>query len=374
MSRILYVATSDIHINAFHVPYLDWLAEKGHVVDLAAEKRGDQEFKSVDRHIWLPFPRSLGSTRHWKTYRALRALIEQGEYDLVHCHTPIPAALTRLAARRWRKGGGKVLYTAHGFHFYSGGPLFNWLTYYPAEMLLSRLTDGIVTINNEDYGYTKRKSFWSKSYLIPGIGVQDSKFGILTSDERAELRESLGYSTDDLLVLYIAEFIPRKNHQLLLSAFEEVVKSFEHAKLLLAGVGRDMEKIRAIVKRLGLEGRVEFLGFRKDVERFAAISDVGVSTSKHEGLGLGLLEQMMCGVPVVATQDKGHREFVETGINGYLIEQGEAKAFGDAIIRLLSDRERRAIMGAAARTKSEEFAIQQSLAVMARIYEEYLPS
>lgn len=372
MSRVLYVATSDIHINAFHVPYLDWLASQGHSVDLAAEKRGEHEFESVDQHIWLPFPRSLASSRHWETFRALKRLIEEGKYDLVHCHTPIPAALTRLAARRWRKDGGKVLYTAHGFHFYSGGPLFNWLTYYPAEALLSRLTDGIVTINHEDYGYTRRKVFRSESYLIPGIGVQDSRFQALTSKDQQALRESLGYASDAFLILYIAEFIPRKNHEFLIEAFSRVAESVPNAQLLLAGVGRDMDKISAQVRNSGLNQQVDFLGFRTDMERFAAVVDVGVSTSRHEGLGLGLLEQMMCGVPVVATEDKGHREFVEDGVNGFLVPQGDLDRFVKSLLKLCAAPEFRKQCGEAAREKANEFKLERSLKSMEAIYDRYL--
>jgi len=372
VARVLYVATSDIHIKTFHVPYLDWLAGQGHTVDLAAEKRGDNVFDSVERHVWLPFPRSILSKRHPKTYRELRSLIENGDYDLVHCHTPIPSALTRLAARRWRKKGGRVLYTAHGFHFYHGAPLFNWLAYYPAEALLSRLTDGIITINREDLRYAQGRLFRANPYLIPGIGVQDSKFQVLDDDRRNALRASLGYSEDKLLILYIAEFIPRKNHDFLLRAFQQVTGQIQNARLLLAGIGQEMERVQAEVERTGLANCVDFLGYRTDVERFAAVADVGVSTSLHEGLGLGLLEQMMCGVPVVATQDKGHREFIEDGINGYLIKQGEIEAFADAIVRLLSDQKLRETFGGAARLKSEKFSIKQSLAAMAKIYGDYL--
>ena len=136
MSRILYVATSDIHIKTFHVPHIQWLKSQGHRVDLAIENRGGHSFDCVDDVHYLSFPRKLVSRSHPGTLRRLREIVETGEYQLVHCHTPIPSALTRLAARRWRRQGGKVLYTAHGFHFYRGGPIARWLTYYPVEWLL----------------------------------------------------------------------------------------------------------------------------------------------------------------------------------------------------------------------------------------------
>lgn len=372
MSRILYVATSDIHLKTFHVPYLEWLSGEGHTVDIAAENRGGLSFPCVKHAHWLRFPRALASFEHVGALRRLRDIIEDGDYDLVHCHTPIPSALTRIAARDWRKRGGKVLYTAHGFHFYRGGPWLNWLTYYPAEWLLSAMTDAIITINREDYSYVKGKMRHKRSYLIPGIGVQADRFQALGEDQKRKARRQLGYCDDDFLLLYIAEFIPRKNHRFLLGAVEELVKAIPNLRFLFAGTGTLLESVQAEVVRRGLVAHVHFLGFRSDVEKYAAIADVGVSTSKHEGLGLGLLEQMFCGVPVVASEDKGHREFVEDGVTGFLCRQRDRSAFVEAIGRLYRDRGLRQQMGELAMQKAKLFSLDFSLAKMKEVYRDYL--
>ena len=372
MSRILYVATSDIHLKTFHVPYLEWLVGEGHTVDIVAEHRGGLTFDCVSRSHWLPFPRTLASFQHFRTLRRLRQIVDGGRYDLIHCHTPIPSALTRIAARKWRKRGGKVLYTAHGFHFYRGGPLINWLTYYPAEWLLSSFTDAIITINREDYGYVKGKMWHKHSYLIPGIGVQPHRFRSLAEGQKREMRRELGYADDDFLMLYIAEFIPRKNHRFLIGAIEELVKTIPKLRCLLAGAGTMLDSAQAEAERLGITAHVQFLGFRMDIEKYAAIADVGVSTSKHEGLGLGLLEQMLCEVTVVASEDKGHREFVEDGMTGFLYRQGDQSAFVEAIARLYRDRGLRKKMGELAMQKASQFSLDYSLVKMKEIYRYYL--
>lgn len=372
MSKILYVATSDIHLKTFHVPYLEWLAAEGHTVDIAAEQRGGIQFDCVNHAHWLPFPRTLATFQHLGTLRRLRTIIESGGYDLIHCHTPIPSALTRIAARKWRKRGGKVLYTAHGFHFFRGGPWRNWFTYYPAEWLLSSLTDAIVTINHEDYGYVNGKMRHKDSYLIPGIGVQTHRFRPLTEDQKPKMRRELGYAQDDFLMLYIAEFIPRKNHRFLISAIEELVKTIPNLRCLLAGTGTMLDSAQAEVERRGVTAHVEFLGFRSDVEKYAAIADVGVSTSKHEGLGLGLLEQMLCEVPVVASEDKGHREFVEDGVTGFLYRQGDQSDFVQAIVRLYHDRGLRQTMGEMAKQRAKRFSLEYPLREMTEIYRSHI--
>lgn len=369
IKKILYVATSDIHLKTFHVPYLEWLASEGHIVDIAAERRGGLSFDCVNHAHWMPFPRKLASWQNLSSYRRLRSIIETGDYDLIHCHTPIPSALTRIAARNWRKKGGKLLYTAHGFHFYRGAPLKNWLIYYPAEWLLSAFTDAIITINREDFGYVDGKMWHGKSFLMPGIGVRTDRFQPIPAGERSQLRKELGFAEDDFILLYVAEFIPRKNHRFLIEAAVDLVQSIPNLRLVFAGEGVLFETCKAEVTKLGLESNVRFLGFRSDVAKFAAIADVGVSSSRHEGLPIGLLEKMLCTVPVVASEDRGHREFVVDGETGFLFPQGSHADFRERVLSLASDPDLRARIGAAARVKALEFSIEKSLAFARTFYD-----
>ena len=372
MKTILYIATSDIHLKTFHIPYLEWLAGQGHQVDLAFEDRGGISFEMARHEYRLPFPRSLNPAALRNSYQGLKRVIEAGDYDVLHCHTPIPSALTRLAARRWRKRGGKLLYTAHGFHFYKGGPLRNWLTYYPTELILSHLTDFIVTINSEDLAHAKNPLWGAASAKIPGVGIQPRGFSKATPEERLALRRELGFGDEDFILLYVAEFIPRKNHRFLIDAARELRAAIPGLRIVFLGRGELLEQCKGLATRLGLQETVLFMGFRQDVAHFARIADIGISASRHEGLGIALLEQMMCAVPVVASSDRGHREFVEPGSTGFLFGQNDRQDFAGHIRKLHDDSALRASMGEQAHRRAQDFTLSRSLDEMARIYEGFL--
>lgn len=369
---ILYVATSDIHIATFHLPYIKWLSDQGYAVDLAVEIRNSEiQFENVRKVYNIQFPRAIFNANLYSSYKELKSIIDQGNYKLVHCHTPVPSLLTRLASRAARKLGTTVLYTAHGFHFYKGAPFMRWAIYYTAEKWLSKFTDGIITINAEDFNYVKS---WDTcdAYYIKGIGVDSQRFIQVDPIQKINLRDELGYNQHHFILLYIAEFIDRKNHKFIIEALPKLAQKIPNLKLLLAGKGVLLDQIKNQVTELKLDEFVDFLGFRKDVHRFSLISDIGVSASKHEGLGLGLAEQMMCGVPIVATMDRGHKEMVVSGENGYLFEQGNHDEFVKYVFELYQDAEKRNTFSINAIKSSQQFDIKNSLASMVNIYNKYL--
>lgn len=372
MARILYVATSDIHLHVFHRPYLRWLLEAGHEVDIAVEKRAEYAFEGIGEYHALAFPRHVASRQHWVTLRRLRAIIQNGRYDLVHCHTPLPSALARLAAGGQRRRGLKVLYTAHGFHFYRGAPWYSWATIFPVEYLLSRRTDGIVTINRDDYRYAQGWLKCPGNYLIPGIGIETVRFQPVPEERKAELRRALGFAAEDFLLVYIAELTKGKNHAFLVKAAPALLQRVPNARMVFLGAGELWTATRDRIEQMGLAHRVLCPGFREDVERFAAIADVGISSSDREGLGMGLAQQMACWVPVVATENRGHRELVEHGVSGFLFPQGDTRQFVDRVARLYEDPVLRASMSDASLARAQDFAIERSLAAMKRIYREFL--
>ena len=372
MARILYVATSDIHLHVFHRPYLRWLHEAGHEVDIAVERCAAYVFEGIGEYYALAFPRHLASREHWATLRRLRGIIRNGRYDLVHCHTPLPSALVRLAAHGQRRHGLKVLYTAHGFHFFRGAPWYYWATIFPAEYFLSRRTDGIVTINQDDCRYARDWLKCRRTYWIPGIGVDTVRFRPVSEVRKAELRHALGFTAEDFLLVYVSEFIRRKNHAFLLNAARALLERVPNARMVFLGAGELWAATRHGIEKMNLGNRVFCPGFREDVERFAAIADVGISSSRQEGLGLGLLEHMACGVPVVATEGRGHRELVEDGVSGFLFAQGDTGQFVDRVARLHKDTALRASMGAKSIARAQDFAVERSLAAMQRVYGEFL--
>ena len=339
---------------------------------LAVENREDIVFEDVDKVFYFSFPRSIFQRQLFSTYKCLSRLIDEEKYSLIHCHTPVPSMITRLAARRARKQGTRILYTAHGFHFFKGAPLKNWLFYYPAEYLLSAFTDGIVTINREDYGYAKDRMMHQDTFYINGIGVDQQRFRPYNESEKNDIRSELGYDKDDFILLYIAEFIHRKNHRFIIETLPELKHLIPKLKVLFAGKGVLLEQMQNLVITLGVDDIVVFLGFRNDVPKFAGIADVGISSSRQEGLGLGLAEEMLCSVPVIATVDRGHKEMIEDGVNGFFFHQNDRQGFIKAVELLHNDSDLRAKMGQAALQKAAAFTIEKSLESMKSIYRQYL--
>ncbi|WP_124640001.1 glycosyltransferase family 4 protein [Amniculibacterium aquaticum] len=372
MNKLLYIATSDIHLATFHKPYLKWLVDNGVQVDIVVENRGNIKFEGVANTFCLDFPRSITNKKLLSNYKSLKKIIDNGNYNIIHCHTPIPSMLTRLAARTARAKGAKVLYTAHGFHFYKGAPLSRWLMYYSAEYALSKFTDAIITINKEDYGYVNNKMLHKDSYHIKGIGVDSSRFKPLNKEEKSEKRIELGLDPDKFVLLYVAEFIPRKNHEFVIRSIQSLQKTIPNLQVLFAGKGELLDKMKQLSKELEVDSSIKFLGFRKDVHLLSAIADIGISSSKHEGLGLGLTEEMFCKVPIIASYDRGHKEMVVQGENGYMFQQGNLEEFIEYVNLLYQDENLRLKMGEAAYIKAQEFEIKNSLNSMITIYNKYI--
>ena len=189
-NKVLFTASIAKHIIRFHQPYLQWFKEQGYETHVACS--GDEEISFCDKMWNVPFVRTPYSLRHIKAYKVLDELIKEEKFKIIHCHTPMASALTRLSTKKYRRNSS-VIYTAHGFHFFKGGPFFNWLTYFPVEIWLSRYTDAIVTINSEDYQVIKKYGSKNASYYqIPGIGVNGSKFHAVSIEEKISIRKKNG--------------------------------------------------------------------------------------------------------------------------------------------------------------------------------------
>ena len=369
--KVLFVASIPMHFHAFHRPYMKWFHDHGYEVHVACN--GDFKDDSVSKSWAVPFQRSPWSLTHFSSCAKLRRIVEENEYSLVTCHTPMAGVLARLACLGARRRGTKVLYTAHGFHFFSGSGVASWLLYYPVELLLSRVTDGIVCINDEDFNLIRRKGSRNAAYYqIPGIGVDSSRFHPVSATERQDIRTSFEPSDDDFVVVYAAEFIERKNHRLIIDAVRMLVPDVPRLRVLFAGKGRLLEQTQAIVQRSGLGEHVRFLGFVTDVEKCYRAAVLVVSSSRQEGLGLNLVEAMMCGAPVVATVDRGHCTIIDNNVNGILVPQNDAPAFAEAIRALHADVSKRTALAQEAVKKASTFEIAHALAAMEKVYMEHI--
>lgn len=363
----MFCATVDYHFKAFHLPIMEWFRNRGWDVHVAAQ--GELELPNVDRKFNVPIQRSPFKGENVKAYQMLKSIIQTEDYSLIHCHTPMGGALARMAARGARKRGARVIYTAHGFHFHKGAPMLNWLLYYPVEKLLASVTDCLITINGEDYRRAVASGFRAREIRhVHGVGVHTGMYAPLAYSEKLQLRDQFNYTADHFLMIYAAEFNANKNHELLLLALAKLKEKAPGARLLLAGEGPKLASCRALAAQLGVAPMVDFLGYRDDLRSIIPMCDVAVSASLREGLPLNIMEAMACGLPVVATRNRGHEELVEEGRNGFLVAPGSPAEFASRLKLLHTFRESRLRMGERSLERVKDFSLDRVLVELVELY------
>jgi glycosyltransferase EpsD len=370
--RILFCATVDFHFRAFHLPYLKWLKEQGWEVHIAASGKLDLPY--VDKKYDIPIQRSPLHKANLSAYKQLKEIIHKNQYKIIHCHTPMGGVLTRLAAKRVRKNGTKVIYTAHGFHFCKGVPFTNWLIYYPIEKVLSNYTDTLITINKEDYKLALGCHFKAKNIEhVHGVGVNIEKFHPVNAIQKNQLRKQYGYKDDEFLMFYAAEFNKNKNQQLLIRSLELVKAQVPNVKLLLAGEGPLLRECQELTAQLGLDKMIDFLGYRNDIDSLLKMCDCAVGSSIREGLPVNIMEAMACGLPVVATDNRGHRELVLDQKNGWVIANQNVLEFAGRLVSLAQNRELGVELGLNSRNIIlATYGVQQVLGEKSTIYLNYM--
>ena len=327
-------------MNGFFKPHIEMLVKDGHIVDLACNDNGwpiDDFYAMLGcMYHHVDFSRSPLSKDNVKAYRQLKLIIKNGNYDIVHCHTPNASVITRLVCRKFRKKNGlKVFYTAHGFHFYKGAPKLNWLVYYPVEKFCSQFTDKLITINQEDYELAKNKFKSKEIHYVPGVGIDISRFGKISVDKAVKRRE-ISVPEDAFLLLSVGELNENKNHHVVIRAMAKLKESNLH--YAIAGVGDKKDYLLELAVNLGVSERVHLLGYRKDIEELIRSADLFCFPSQREGLGLAAVEAMACGLPVLAAENRGTREFVVHEKNGFLCQCFDIDAFADSISKAMIDR------------------------------------
>lgn len=318
MKKVLFTATVDSHILQFHLPYLKWFKEQGYEVHVATN--GDETIQYCDIKHNISFERSPFKINNLKAIKQLKKIIDNEKFNIIHCHTPMGSVVTRLAAKEARKHGTKVIYTAHGFHFYKGAPLINWIVFYPIEKWLSRYTDCLITINEEDYNLAKRKFKAKQIELVHGVGVDEDKFNFeMSKEDKHELRKSIGLKDDDFVLIQVGELNKNKNQMMAINAMKDIVEKNKNIHLLIVGKGKLENLYREKIKKYELEENIHILGYRNDIPKLMKISDVLLSLSHREGLPVNVIEGMFCKLPVIATNCRGNRDLVKDELNGYII-------------------------------------------------------
>jgi glycosyltransferase EpsD len=323
--RVLFVSTLVSTFNGFLIPHAEYLKENGFEVFFAGNLQNTNiPYKSFN----LPFNRNPFSLRNLYSYLKLRSIAKSIKVNYLYCHTPIAAFISRLA---FIKSKAIVVYFVHGFHFrFKPKNIFEFL-YYLLEKLMAKHTDLFILINKEDY-LVVNKIFSRKAVLFPGVGFNFNKF----RTNNIQIVNSNGRTIN---LITIGELNKNKNQIEIIKAIK-TLHNF-NIKLLIVGNGPNYNKLMKYVRVNRLQGKVEFLGHRKDIPELLKISDIYIQTSKREGLPIAPLEAMASGLPVILSENKGTKEYCFNGINSLLLSQNNYKHVAESIKELISDKELR---------------------------------
>lgn len=374
--KILLVTHVGDFIPQFEMDNVEFLQRQGCEIHYAANfnlssygKKGELLKDSGIICHQIPFQRSPLRKENLQAYKMLKELLQKEKFSAVHCHTPIGGALARLAGRKFRKKGLRVIYTAHGFHFYSGAPLVNWLLYYPAEYFLSWFTDVQITINQEDYN--RAMHFHAgKVVRIPGVGIDSREMEKKTLKDRKQFRASLGVEEGDFCILSVGELDANKNHETVLRALKEMDR--KGIRYLICGKGELEQELQMKILEYGLEDTVKLLGYRNDAPAVYEAADAFVFPSHREGLSVALMEAMAKGLPAVASRIRGNVDLIVDEKGGLLANSHSAPEFARAILRLQKDPGLCKRMGEYNRKRVRLFDRAKVRSVMEKVYQEVL--
>lgn len=321
--RVLLVATVPSMIGQFNMNNIRILKNMGYKVDVATDfndtsvwtteriMQFKKDMEAIEVECFqIDFSRSpLHVKRHIESYNEIKKLILQRKYAFIHTHTPIASAIVRVAAHKTKT---KVIYTAHGFHFYDGAPIKNWVLFYPVEKFLSKWTDVLITINKEDYKRAVNNFNVKKTFYVPGVGVDIEKFSTYKVDKEKK-RLEIGVKTDDLILLSVGELSVRKNQKVIIESLGKMKQEGTIGSIvyLIVGKGELQEFFQALIEKHGLQDHVKMLGFRSDIAELLHVADLFVFPSLQEGLPVALMEAMASGTPCLASTIRGNTDLLD---------------------------------------------------------------
>ena len=383
MKRALVLASVASMIDQFNMPNLLLLKDLGYEVDVACNfiegnTCSDERIAILKKSLedlsigcfQIDFARNvLKVSQNLRAYRQVRHLLKERNYSIIHSHSPIGGLLSRLAARDMRKEGTKVIYTAHGFHFYHEAPIKNWLIFYPIEKVASRWTDVLVTITHEDYKLAQDKMNAKEVVYVPGVGIDTMSFN--PPEDRITLREKkreeLSIESDMLMLLSVGELNKNKNHEVIIRAIAAIGNKSIH--YCIAGRGELKDYLEELATELGIEEQVHLLGFRTDVRDLFKAADIFVHPSFREGLSVAVMEAMASGLPVVCSRIRGNTDLIEQDKGGYLFSPSSVDGAIEALQTAVSSNNL-ATLGAYNIQKAKGFDVKVVMDTMRKVYGE----
>jgi glycosyltransferase involved in cell wall biosynthesis len=364
--KILIVTTISNTVNLFLIPHIKLLIDQGYQVDIAFNTFHDVKSEIIEMGCKvhnIEFQRSPINRQNILAYKKLKKLVNNEKYDIVHTHTPVASACVRLACRKMKNV--KVIYTAHGFHFYNGAPFLNWFLYYPIEKYLSKYTDILITINNEDYKRANSLFNAKKVEYVPGVGLDTRKIQSMTTDKQAK-RKELGLPNEAFLLLSVGELNNNKNHKAVIKAIAKL--NNPNIYYVVCGQGPLVSYLNKLILEMGLEKQVKLLGFRKDIIEICKAADLFIFPSLREGLSVALMEAMACKLPVVCSDIRGNRDLVKDGEGGYLVFPDDEEAFANALQKFSGNLSLIESFGDYNKNLMKQYEIESVLKKMKSIY------
>lgn len=347
--KALIIAGTASMISQFNMINIEVLKNKNYDIDIACnfnngnniddkeKERFKKELKDKGiNYFQIDFTRNAFNIfGHIKAYKQIKKLKNKNSYALVHCHMPIVAFLTRLAFKK-DKDKTRVLYTAHGFHFFKGAPILNWILYYPLEYIASYWTDTLITINHEDYNRSKNHFKAKNYYLTPSIGVDIDRFKNCNVNKEEILKE-LNIEEDKYILLSVGELTKKKNQEIIIKALHSL--NNKNIVLLLIGIGGQREYLENLINKYNLQDNIKLLGYRKDVERICKVANCFVHIPTREGLGVAPLEAMASGLPLIASNINGINDYAKNEVTGYTVNPKSIVEVKEAIERMYLNKE-----------------------------------
>ena len=363
MKRALIVATIGGFLPVSEINNARLLQKLGYEVHYAANMNNRiyeyDEQKLIDEGFILHHVEFSKNPFHFKrlakSIKEVREIIKEFQIEVVHCHTPVGGVVGRLSSCLVKENRPKVIYTAHGFHFYEGAPLLNWLLYYPVEYLLSGITDCIVTINKEDFARAKRMRA-KQVVQIPGVGIDLERFHPVERQTRKTF-----------YIISIGELNKNKNHRTIIKALAKLRDRGIFYEIY--GNGPDRDSLLQMIKDYQLEQQVFLRGFEIEIEKKLNDADCCIFPSIREGLGLAALEAMACGIPLIASDNRGTREYMQHNINGIVCNPLDEDAFARAIVQMKGNRPFAEHMAEIGLQTVQAFSVEKSTSIMRELYE-----
>lgn len=353
MKKILFTASTYSHINNFHLPYLKRFKELGYEVHVAVGgSKHDIEY--ADKVYDIPFQKSIISIENFKLSYKLAKIIKNEKYKLISTHTSLAAFFTRLAVAL-SLSKAHVTNTVHGYLFDENFPFIKKYIMLFAEKIMKLWTDDIIVMNSDDENIARKHKLYKKDlYFIDGMGVDFSRLQVC--EDIYEERKKFNIKSEEMVLVYAAEFSDRKNQKMLIKALEKLP---ENIKLILMGDGQNFEKCKLISKKLDLEERIIFTGYVKNIEYYYSIADICVSASRIEGLPFNIMEAMYMRLPLIVSDIKGNKDLVEDGKNGYTYPYDDIDVFCDKILELYNNKDKRLEFGKKSFYLSQKYSLEK---------------